>query len=114
MISDVVRILRGFKFTLVSETQLQFEIDEVLRRAGFRFYREHALDRKNRIDFYCDGVGVEVKIKGSAKNILRQCERYCQFDSVRCLILVTNRSMGFPTDINDKPCFVVKLGAAWL
>lgn len=48
------------------------------------------------------------------KKIYKQCERYANFDQVKQLVLITNRSMGFPETINNKPCYVINIGRAWL
>lgn len=85
------------------------------RHLGIIMPEEYVLDPKNRVDFFLDGTAIEVKInKGAAKSIYKQCERYCQFDEVKNLILVTNRPMGFPKEINGKPCYVISLGKGWL
>lgn len=110
MIEDVYRTLSRYRFTLTSESELQKEIGTILPQA----VREYRLDAKNRLDFFLEGIAIEVKIKGGAKDIYKQCERYCAFDEVRSLILITNRSMGFPPEINGKPCYVLKLGRSWL
>jgi hypothetical protein len=82
--------------------------------AGIEHTREARLDGKNRIDFKVGGIGIEVKIKGNAKAIYKQCARYCALPEIEALILVTGRSMGFPETINNKPCYVVRLGKGWL
>jgi hypothetical protein len=76
--------------------------------------KEFPLDKHNIPDFFMDGIAVEVKIKGSKKNIYRQLERYAGFDLVKEIILVTNRTLGLPEKINGKPCYMFKLGTAWL
>lgn len=104
--NDVIKILSSTRFPLEKEKETQ--------AAGIVFNREYKLDPVNIPDFFIDGTAIEVKIKGNARQIYRQCERYCQFDDVKNLILVTNRSMGFPKEINGKPCYFVNLGKAWL
>ena len=75
---------------------------------------EYRLDAKNRPDFFVYEHAVEVKIKGSAKAIYRQCERYSAFPEVKGVYLVTNKAMGFPETLNGKPCYVINLGKSWL
>lgn len=115
MINKVLKILYSHRFPLVVEKETQFSIEQKLVENGVPYIREHKLDEQNIPDFFIDGsIAVEVKVKGTAKQIYRQCERYCQFDEVRKLILVTNRSMGFPQQINGKDCYMINLGKAWL
>ena len=114
MINKVLKILYSNRFPLVVEKETQAAIEQRFKENDIEYSREHKLDEKNIPDFFIDGIAIEVKIKGTAKNIYRQCERYCQFDEVRKLILVTNRSMGFPKEINGKDCYFINLGKAWL
>lgn len=111
---QVIELLSRFKFPLQDEKFLQSAIQLKFDENKIEYKREHRLDSKNIPDFFIDGVAIEIKIKGNAKSIYRQCERYCSFESVNELILITNRSMGFPKEINGKPCYVIKLGVAWL
>lgn len=112
--SEIFRALQGCKFMLVNEKELQVYIHKRLLDKGIHALKEFRLSRSNIIDLYYDGVGIEIKIYGSAKEIYRQCERYTHFNEIKSLILVTNRSMGFPAEINSKPCYVLNLGKAWL
>ncbi len=115
MINKVLKILYSHRFPLVVEKETQAAIEQRFVENEIPYSREHNLDEKSIPDFFIDGsIAVEVKIKGSAKQIYRQCERYCKSDEVKKLILVTNRSMGFPAQINGKDCYFVNLGKAWL
>jgi hypothetical protein len=109
--------LKQKRFLLHDEKELQREIHSGLLEVmdpGF-VIKELELSPESIIDFFVyDGIGIELKIKGSKRQIYRQCERYCQFDVIKSLILITNLSMGFPEQINGKDCYVLKLGRAWL
>lgn len=114
---EIISLLKSRRFLLHDEKALQREIHEYLytKIAPAEFSKEYCLDKGSIVDFLISpGIAIEVKIKGSKREIYRQCARYCQFDQVRELILVTNVSMGFPPEINGKPCFLLKLGTAWL
>lgn len=115
-LKDILTILKPRRFNLHNEKILQAEIhDCLLSLHGISVVREFVLDRKNTIDFLIgEDVGIEVKIGGAKRAIFRQCERYCQFDRIKELLLVTNRSMGFPPQINGKDCYILNLGKAWL
>jgi len=116
VLENILRTLRSHRFPLVIEKETQKAIEEKFSDNGIVFNREHRLDAQNIPDFFINeyGIAIEVKIKGNAKKIYKQCERYCSFDEVKGLIIVTNRSMGFPSEINGKPCYLVNLGKAWL
>lgn len=110
----IYKTLSSVRLPLENEKVLQEHIARVLSSSKINFLREHRLDSRNIIDFLVSGIGIEVKISGGKKSIYNQCVRYCDFESVKELILITNKSMGFPSEINNKPCFVLNLGKAWL
>lgn len=108
----IKRALIRKRFVFANEKQLQAEIEKVLLPMGAT--REYRLDDNSIVDFFLEGVAIEVKIKGGRKEIYRQCERYCEVEQVKELVLVTNRAIGFPPQINGKECWIVNLGMAWL
>lgn len=112
MITDIIKVLSINKFNLQDELELQREMREALR--WFSPKQSYPLNKSDIIDFFIDGIGIEVKIKGGRKKIYSQCERYCKHDQIKTLILATNRAIGFPNEINGKPCYVVNLGKGWL
>lgn len=117
MIGLVKRIkssLEGKQFDLGSEKRLQGEILAVFIDNGIEVEPEYMLTPSDIPDFFAKGLVIEVKIKGNATAIYRQCKRYLLNEDVTGLLLVTNRSIGFPEEINGKPCFVFGLGEAWL
>lgn len=114
MIQETLKILSHGRFNLSTEASLKVDMKKVLDEAGLSYQPEFVLDKENRPDFFGEGIALEVKIKGTPKSIFKQCARYCNFDQVKTLILVTNKSMGFPKTINGKDCYVVNLGKAWL
>ena len=113
---EIIRLIRTKRFTLSTEEQLKIEMAEVFTKAGLEFEKEFRLNAKDRLDFYFPSTRIvmEVKIKGGAKDIFKQCERYCHDLAVSRLILVSNRTLGLPAEICGKPCNFVSLGASWL
>ena len=116
-VKDIIEILNKKRFLLHDEKELQRQVHTELLK-HFRtdqLEAEHYLDKGSIIDFFIlPGIGIEVKIKGGKREIYRQCIRYCGFERIKALILLTNISIGFPEEINGKPCYIVKLGKAWL
>lgn len=114
LIHDVHEALAFKRLCLSKESTLQDQMAKVFRDYPLEVKREYWLDQKNRVDFFCDGLAIECKIKGNRMQILRQVTKYCAFQEVKALILVTNRSMGFPSYLKGKPCFLIPLGRSWL
>ena len=114
-ISEIMTLLSKHRFELQNEKVLQAAISEVLTKANIEHEREFRLSQADVIDFFAeDCIGIEVKLKGNASEIYKQCKRYCEHNDVKALILVTNRSMGLPGYINSKPSYLVSLGKGWL
>lgn len=114
LLLDVFRHLKKFRFTqLQNEKLLQSEMYDALK---LPLEREYRLSDKDIIDFFYKeiGLGIEVKIKGTPRNIYRQLERYAAHDEIKVLFLVTCKTMGLPAFINDKPVYLISLGSAWL
>jgi hypothetical protein len=119
-----VELLSMRRLTLADEKRLQIEIAEVLTSASvlagssISFRREVRLGDGDIVDFMIDGpiegIAIEVKIKGNARSIYRQLERYCAHDEVRAIILATNVPMNLPDTINGKPTAIAALGRGWL
>lgn len=117
MIENIMNILKGKRFPLQDEKVLQAHIEYALRMsiALPDIQRERILDAHSTIDFFLyDSIGMEIKIKGQKRSIYKQCERYCGFEEIKQLILVTGMSMGFPAQLNGKDVYVFNLSTAWL
>lgn len=113
-VSQILKTLSGVRFPLSEETKTQAAIAESFDRAGIIYEREDRLSPVDRIDFTIGSIGLEVKIKGSKRNIYNQVERYAQCDRIKELILVTNVPTGFPPEINGKPVYLLNLARAWM
>lgn len=100
------------RFRWTSEKDLQKGIGQVFQEMGLPFSREHRLGPKDIPDFLIDGsLCLEVKIKGSVNDLLRQVKRYANYSEVVALVVVTGRMQhrGLPATINGKPLRVVSL-----
>lgn len=115
MIEKTIIVLKKYKYSLNTESELQNEIENTLKKENIPFKRELKINKENRPDFIInDEIALEVKIKGTAKNIFNQCKRYCETNKIKSLILVTRKHIGFPKQINGKDCYIVILGKNWL
>lgn len=110
----IMSLLKGRRFDLHNEKALQNQIEQVLRLADIPPGREHRLSDDSIIDFLAISIGIEVKIKGTPKEIFKQCQRYCEFEQVQQLLLVTNKQIMLPAELNGKPTRTFNLGLAWL
>jgi hypothetical protein len=92
-------LLSRFKFSCQDEKSLQNGIETVLSCNEISYQRELHINKKDRPDFMlANGLAIEVKIKGSQSQFLRQASRYLLDDKITELILV-----GTPHWINSVP-----------
>ncbi|SHE67275.1 hypothetical protein SAMN02745157_0682 [Kaistia soli DSM 19436] len=112
--------LRGLietaRLDLSTEKATQADIEALFtaRLQPGSIIREARLSAADIPDFLVGDVVVEVKIGGSAAEILRQLDRYAQHDRVGSLLLVTNVPMRLPQAIRGKPAAVARLGVSWI
>ena len=105
-------LMHATRFRYVDERELQDQIEnDVLRPHGIAYAREVILSPKDRIDFLCGSVGIEVKIAGSIQAVQRQLWRYAAQDRITNLILVTTRAKhkDIPSEILGKRVRTVHL-----
>ena len=100
-------------YSLVDEVETQNDIEEVLRRNGIKFEREKRLSPTDIVDFFLPETGVAIEVKAakdwSKTRVHAQCERYCQHDSVKAIVLATGKMQGLPKFICGKPTKVFQL-----
>jgi len=113
--TKLVELLKTYRYSVGSEDGFQRGVEQVLSEHGIAFVREHSLGREfGRIDFYLPDhqYGIELKVKGSPSQVLRQLHRYAQCPDISALILVTSRARlaVAPAKINGRPLFTA---AVW-
>lgn len=108
-------VMRSCRFNFSNEKELQAGIEELLTQEGINFAREHQLPPVGRIDFYLpdDRIGIEVKVKGSPSDVLKQFHGYCGHADIDALLVVSSRTKlgNLPDVLNHKPVLGVSLWA---
>lgn len=108
--------IKNQSLPLSNEKELQLKLEKLFNSKKLEFKREVRLDSSNIIDFQFGGVGVEVKIKtkASVMSIYRQIKRYCDFDTIEAIVILSGRAISMPSDINGKPIYVISLSRTQL
>jgi hypothetical protein len=119
MLALVIAILRSTRFPLEDEKRLQEAMAAALAARGLACTREVPLSADGAalgvIDLLvAPNVGVEVKIKGGAKDIFRQIDRYALSPALAAIIVATGKPLALPQIIGGKRCVVVNLSRTWL
>ena len=113
--AEIVRLLESTRFVLSGEKAVQEKLSATLEAAGIRHRRELEIAPGDIVDFMIEGgTVIEMKIKAPKRAIYRQCARYCAHPQVTALVLATATAIGFPPEIEGKPCYVASLGRGWL
>lgn len=110
---EVVTSALRARYRFIHEKELQRGIGIQLARAKITYAPEVRLSDDDRIDFLIGDLGVEVKIKGSQKDVIEQLLRYAQHERIGSLLLVTTRLqhlVDFPATLHDKPCASLYIG----
>lgn len=96
------------------EYDLHRLIAQALEAAGIAYCHEYRLSPRRRIDFFIDGVGLEVK-KGrpDARALRAQIARYLEAQELREVIVVTQRAVELPRSIGAKRVTCVSLSSLW-
>lgn len=104
------RMIQGRRIAYGDEEELQSIIGGILAAEGVNFRREVRLSASERVDFLIDdGLVVEVKLKGSHYNVLRQLQRYAKHAMVEAIVLLRPSPMNVPATIEGKPCLCVPI-----
>lgn len=109
----LVETISNNRFTYRTETEFQDGIADLLALRGFRFEREVRLNDRDRIDFLVGRVGIEIKVKGSWTDAVRQLQRYAASDRIDELVLITTRlsHAKLISEIGGKPLTIKWVGA---
>jgi hypothetical protein len=121
-IHDILKTLSKLRINPVNdEYDLQRDIALTLISDKFSFYKEKTLGPRNRVDFLVsdnnlvnEGIAIEVKKgKPNKVQVIRQLERYAAFPKVKGIILVVERNLDIPREINGKQCVSFGLNKLW-
>ncbi|GAB1376840.1 hypothetical protein MASR1M48_16920 [Lactococcus petauri] len=116
-IIELRSILISSRNRLSNESDLQDDLNARLQCSKYKnFKKEWSFNKESRIDFFDPdlGIGIEVKIKGSPNEILKQLERYAKIPEVKVLVLATAFFMGLPPEIEGKPVYLFHLSKGLL
>ena len=96
------------------EQDIHQAVTRRLTEAGLPFTHEKNLAPGCRIDFWCGGVGIEIK-KGKPvrRAVMEQAARYLESGQLEGLLVVVERSANLPGRILGKPVVVLGLNRLW-
>lgn len=111
----IARVIEGTRVNITNERLAHDAIAAALARDGLDVRREVVLTDKERIDIMVEGVGIEVKVQHSKREIFAQLTRYAKLEAVTALVLATGRAWpASMREIEGKPFRSVSLSRGWL
>lgn len=116
-ITSVTSALENKRFRFTSEDDLQQGIEIALTQALIPFEREKVLSSRDRPDFVVDQqIAVEIKIKGTLAQALRQINRYAQHTHIVAILLVGTPAWlrNVPPTVGGKPIYAMRLTGSLL
>lgn len=105
-VDQITQALSSYRYLGVDEYAIQDGIAAALSAAGIVFEREKRLGPHERLDFAVATIAIEVKIRGSRADLIRQLARYARHEDVEQIILAsTSRVLlaGAPELIHQIP-----------
>lgn len=115
--AEISRLLSAVTLRGANEADIQHAIACALADAGLAANREVDIGAAGRIDFEIPAVrlGVEVKVKGSTKEVTEQISRYAETGRYDAVLLVTTlRRHRMPATLCGVPILVCHLWGAVL
>ena len=114
-IQSILSALSGIRVCAQpEESEIHAAICHALTEAEIDFVHEYKLGPGRRIDFFCGGVGVEVK-KGRpvAARLRAQAKKYAESPELSALIIVAQRPCYLPDSIDGKRIYLLSLDRLW-
>ena len=115
MTEPILEALRAMRppFALY-EADLHRMVGERLLECGYPYRHEAVLATGCRIDYLVGDVGIEIKKgKPSPTDLARQLTKYADSEGIRCLLVLTWRSVELPGTIHGKPVYPLAMSQLW-
>ncbi len=114
-LQQITSIIQSIHFPfLTDEYQIHRLIAAALSTANIRFQHEYKLGSYARIDFFVEGIGIEVKTnKADRRAILAQLKKYAAYDAVYAIIVVVQRAMKLPAELDHKAIISIPVYRSW-
>lgn len=118
MEQEIKKIIDALSTIHISNTLNENEIHEEIKKAfskyNIKYKHEYQILTHKRFDFWMNGIVLEVKkSKPSKINLLNQLDRYTKVPAVRAIIVVLEKNITIPKQLNGKPIIIKSLNENW-
>jgi len=98
----------------LQETAIHDKLSEALMNSGIAHKREFVFGPRCRADIWVNGIAIEVKkMRPARAALMAQINRYAQQSNLQALIVVLERSVIVPNEIDGKPVAILSLNSLW-
>jgi len=98
----------------LNESEIHKEIGRALSIHNIKYKHEYQILTHKRFDFWIDGIVLEVKkSKPSKITLLNQLDRYTKVPGVKAIIVVLERNVTIPKQLNGKTIIIKSLNENW-
>lgn len=114
--NQIISALKGIRVNPIKEEYtLQEHVAKTLHNADISYCKEYRLAPRKRIDFFIEpGIGIEVKKgKPNKRRTIKQLEKYAAIEEIKLLILVVERNLTIPENINGVKCLSYGINRNW-
>ena len=99
---------------IIEETDIHDAIIKEFQKKNICFQHEHKLGKGRRVDFFCNGVVIEVKkLRPQKDRLIKQINRYLEVSGVTAVIIVLQKSIDIKKTMQDKPVYIISLNRNW-
>lgn len=111
----VLEALQTLRVTpLPSEYAVHDRVAACLRDAALPYAHEVVLGPRRRIDFVCEGIGIEIKRgKPVRSRLSEQLTAYAASPALDAVIVLVERNVTLPRSLAGKPVHVLSLNRLW-
>ncbi|NLB89973.1 MAG: hypothetical protein GX786_01965 [Clostridiales bacterium] len=113
---NIVETLKEIRIPLIQEEKaLHTMIEKVLKEKQILYRHEAGIGKRSRIDFLVENqIGLEIKKgKPNKTKLLAQVERYLSSDQLAGLIIVVERWVELPNEVQGKPVYTLSMNRLW-
>ena len=113
--AQIVRAIETIRCSAAcTEEELHAQVACALEQSGIQAQHEARLAPRCRIDFFADGIGIEIKKKRPERaKLMAQLTRYAQCEQIQALVVAAPRGVNLPRCILGKRVTMVALDRLW-
>jgi len=114
-LKNILSVLHTIRLTaIIEEKDIHAAIIKEFQKNNICFQHEHKIGKGRRVDFFCNGVVIEVKkLRPQKDRLIKQINRYLEIPGVTAVIIVLQKSIDLKKTMRDKSVYIISLNRNW-